>query len=44
MDRLKLAKHGINPLNITSAQQVMEISNAINAEEIKELREKQAPL
>ncbi|MBO6288729.1 MAG: hypothetical protein J6N45_00190 [Alphaproteobacteria bacterium] len=42
MDMLKLAKHGINPTSITSASQAARIFDGINAEEIKELREKQA--
>lgn len=44
MERLKLAKYGINSTSISSASQFAEISNAINAEEVKALREKQAIL
>ena len=44
MDMLKLAKHGINPTNITSASQAARIFDSINAEEVKEFREKQAKL
>lgn len=44
MDMLKLAKHGINPTNITSASQAARIFDGINAEEVKEFKEKQAQL
>ena len=42
MDMLKLAKHGINPTSITSASQAARIFDGINAEEMKEFKEKQA--
>lgn len=42
MDRFKLAKHGINPTSITSASQAARIFDGINAEEMKEFKEKQA--
>lgn len=44
MDVLKLVKHGINPSSITSASQVARIFDGINAEEVKEFKEKQAKL
>ena len=42
MDMLKLVKHGINPTSITSASQAARIFDGINAEEMKEFKEKQA--
>lgn len=42
MDMLKLAKHGINPTSITSASQAARIFDGINAEEMKEFKEKQS--
>ena len=42
MDKLKFAKYGINPTSITSASQVADINNAIDAEEAKVRKEKQA--
>lgn len=44
MDVLKLVKHGINPSSITSASQAARIFDGINAEEVKEFKEKQAKL
>lgn len=41
MDMLKLAKYGIDPTNITSASKLADISSAINAEEMREFKEKQ---
>ena len=42
MDMLKLSKYGINPTNVTSASQAARIFDGINAEEMKEFKEKQA--
>lgn len=39
---LKLAKYGIKPTSITSASQAARIFDGINAEEMKEFKEKQA--
>lgn len=44
MDILKLTKHGINPTSITSASQAAKIFDAIEVEEAKEFREKQAKI
>ena len=44
MDMLKLAKYGISPTSITSASQAAKIFDGINAEEVREYREKQAKL